>query len=180
MTHNEPERVMELVHKIGDNARETITNLSDIVWSINPANDKGEVVFSRMESFASFLLSSKNIQLNFNCDEALRKMEFSMETRQHLFLIFKEAINNAAKYSNAKQVNVAVSLWNGKIKMSIADNGVGFTVPKWSENGKSNGSIHNGGNGLSNIRLRTDQLKGNLDIRSSAEGTTLELVLPLT
>ncbi len=180
LIHNEPERVMELVHKIGDNARETITNLSDIVWSINPANDRGEVVFSRMESFASFLLSSKNIQLNFTCDDTLREMDFNMETRQHLFLIFKEAINNAAKYSNANQVNVSVNLMNGKIKMSIADNGVGFSVPGMSENGKSNGSIHNGGNGLNNIRLRTDQLKGKLDIRSSKEGTTLELVLPLT
>ncbi len=180
LIHNEPERVMELVHKIGDNARETITNLIDIVWSINPANDRGEVVFSRMESFASFLLSSKNIQLNFTCDDTLREMDFNMETRQHLFLIFKEAINNAAKYSNANQLNISVNLMNGKIKMSIADNGVGFSVPGMSENGKSNGSIHNGGNGLNNIRLRTDQLKGKLDIRSSKEGTTLELVLPLT
>lgn len=39
LNENDHPKVIELVNKIGDNARETIGNLSDIVWSINPIND---------------------------------------------------------------------------------------------------------------------------------------------
>lgn len=60
LTHNEPERVMELVHKMEVDAGKPSRTFSDIVWSINRAdNDKGEVVFSRMESFASFFYPLK-------------------------------------------------------------------------------------------------------------------------
>src|SRR5205085_6117029 len=82
LNQNEPQNVMELVNKIGDNARETISNLSDIVWSINPVNDSGEQVFNRMVSIASSVLSSKNIQLYFNCDQSLHNVDYTIEKKQ--------------------------------------------------------------------------------------------------
>lgn len=175
---NEPEKVMELVHKIGDNARETISNLSDIVWSINPVNDSGEVVLGRMESFASSILGSKNMKLDFHCDPVLYKKEFSMELRQNLFLIFKEAINNAAKYSKASNVQVSLTYNNSTIQMKITDNGSGFDPADVNMNGTNIQASSNGGNGLNNMQLRANQLNGRLKISSSGKGTTIDLEIP--
>lgn len=168
LTHNEPEKVMELVHKIGDNARDTISNLSDIVWSINPANDKGEVLFNRMETFATSMLSSKDILLKFNCEPSLHKQEFGIETKQNLFLIFKETINNIAKHSGASQVNILFNNSNNAIKMHITDNGKGFDTTNLNKNG-------HGGNGLKNMKERAAALKGTIAITSTANGTVTEL-----
>lgn len=175
---NEPEKVMDLVHKIGENARETITNLSDIVWTINPVNDSGEVVLGRMESFASSILGSKNMKLEFHCDPVLYKMEFGMELRQNLFLIFKEAINNAAKYSSASLVQVNLGYNNSAIHMKIADNGIGIKNAELIVNGVGMVDAGSSGNGLKNMQLRANQLHGKLGISSSDKGTSIELEIP--
>lgn len=168
LTHNETEKVMDLVNKIGENARETISNLSDIVWSINPVNDSGEVIFNRMETLASSLFSSKGIKLDFKNDESLNHLNYSIEMKQNLFLIFKEAINNCAKYSQATHVNVDIRK-NGKMmNMTISDNGVGFDTKSTST-----------GNGLRNMRERAKLLNGTISIQSLGKGTTIELNMPL-
>jgi two-component system, NarL family, sensor histidine kinase UhpB len=174
---NEPEKVMELVHKIGDTSRETISNLSDIVWSINPVNDSGKVVLGRMESFGSSILSSRNIKLDFTCDPELFKKEFGMELKQNLFLIYKEAINNAAKYSNATLVKVALKQMNSQIHMTVSDNGGGFTLNTTPQNGYSSQG-NTGGNGLINMKQRSDQQNGTFHVTSSSGGTTIDVVLP--
>jgi len=168
LTHNETDKVMDLVNKIGENARETISNLSDIVWSINPVNDSGEVVFNRMETLASSLFSSKGIKLSFKNDEALNHANYSIEMKQNLFLIFKEAINNCAKYSKATHVNVEIRK-NGKaMNMIISDDGVGFDTTTSSS-----------GNGLRNMRERAKLLNGTISIQSLGKGTTIQLNMPL-
>ena len=177
LKQNEPEKVVELIDKIGDNARESITNLSDIVWSINPMNDSGELVFNRMESFATSILASKNICLDFKYEEVFLKKEFSMEFRQNLFLIFKEAINNIAKYSEATLVTVTILHRNSELELKIHDNGLGFRIED-SNNKGGNGKI--GGNGLRNMKLRATQLKGQLLLKSGPSGTSIELIVPLT
>ncbi|HNR21163.1 MAG TPA: tetratricopeptide repeat protein [Bacteroidia bacterium] len=173
LNQNEPEKVMELVHKIGDNARETISNLSDIVWSINPANDKGKVLFNRMESFATSVLSSKDILLDFTCEQHLHALEFGVETKQNLFLIYKEAINNIAKHSRATRAIVHLSNGHHVIKMVISDNGKGFSTSTKNTNDTS-------GNGLKNMRTRAQNMHGEIKITSLPTGTTTELQFPVT
>lgn len=168
LKHNENEKAMELVQRIGDNARETISSLNDIVWSLNPVNDNGEKLFSRMESFASALLVSKEIQLSFKTDPALHALEYSMEAKQNLFLIFKEIINNCAKYSQAKNVSVLFSKSGLKMIMEIIDDGVGFDVTYNSQ-----------GNGIRNITQRTEELNGDIQLNSSNTGTLYQIQFPV-
>ncbi|MBP6414031.1 MAG: tetratricopeptide repeat protein [Bacteroidia bacterium] len=168
LTHNETDKVMDLVNKIGENARETISNLSDIVWSINPINDSGEVIFNRMETFAYSLFSSKGIKLNFTSDKSLHSINYSIEMKQNMFLIFKEAINNCAKYSQATLVNVDIRKNNNLMNITISDNGIGFDP-----------TSTNGGNGLRNMKERASELSGTLDIQSMNKGTKISLSLPL-
>lgn len=54
-----------------------------------------------MESFAFSLLTSKNIQLKFTCEESVFDLLLPVEVKHNVYLIFKEAINNAVKYSGS-------------------------------------------------------------------------------
>ena len=169
LKNNEPERVMELVNKIGENSRETISTLGDIVWNLNPINDSAERLFNRMESTATILLSAQNTVLDFSADPQLFGFDFSLEAKQNIYLIFKETINNAAKYAHASEVKVAIKKTGNELEMAISDNGKGFDVSEKSE-----------GNGLRNIRLRTEALGGAAQILSAALGTETVVRLPLS
>jgi signal transduction histidine kinase len=169
LKNNEHERVMELVNKIGENSRETISTLGDIVWNLNPINDSAQKLFNRMESTATLLLSAQNTILDFSVDEKLLDHDFSMEAKQNLYLIFKETINNTAKYALATEVKVSIQKNANALEMSISDNGKGFDVASKTE-----------GNGLRNIRLRTQSLGGSFDFSSSASGTDTHINLPIS
>ena len=165
---NNQEKVIELVDKIGENARDTMTHMSDIVWAINPMNDQGGRLFNKIESLASSILSSKNIEFQFTIDNELNGINFSMPVRQNLFLLFKEAINNCAKYSNAKKVSVSFSKINNTIFLEIKDNGIGFNL---------NGTQQ--GNGLRNMQSRAKELLGSITLESSDKGTIIKLTVPI-
>ncbi len=89
-----------------------------------------------------------------------------MSQRKNLYLIFKEAINNAAKYSECKNVWIDLSM-NGshKIIMTIRDDGKGF-----------DDTLESKGNGLMSMHKRAKELKGEFKFSSKVgEGTMLRL-----
>lgn len=90
-----------------------------------------------------------------------------LDQRKDLYLIFKEAINNAAKYSHCKKVTIIITLDNHEITLQITDDGGGFNA--------SNGTA---GNGLRNMKQRASDMEGHVAITSGkGEGTTVFLKL---
>ena len=168
LKNDEPQKVMELVNKIGENARETISTLGDIVWNINPQNDSAEMLFNRMESTATMLLSAQNTLLEFEADPKLSDFDFSLEAKQNLYLIFKETINNTLKYAQATQVKIGIKKTDGNFEMAISDNGKGFDSSKESE-----------GNGLKNMKRRVENFGGKFMLASSSAGTSTMVQIPV-
>lgn len=156
------------IEKIGQNARETMTSMSDIVWAINPVNDNGEKLFNKMESFAASILESKQIEFAFSVEPSFLKEDFIITVRQNLLLIFKEGINNSIKHSGAKKVWADVIKLNNLLIMRITDNGKGIDEDKRGQ-----------GNGLRNIYTRAAELNGTANIRSNANGTLVEVKIPV-
>ena len=168
LKNDEPQKVMELVNKIGENARETISTLGDIVWNINPQNDSPEKLFIRMESTATMVLSAQNARLEFEVDPRLADFDFSMEAKQNLYLIFKETINNTVKYALASVVQLHIKKVENSLLMEIADNGTGFDTRQKTE-----------GNGLGNIKKRVEDFGGKFTISSSSAGTSTTVQIPI-
>lgn len=163
------ENAKSILYKMGDASRNMIDTMNDIVWSINPKNDQFENILQRMQYFAGEILSGKNILLQFNTEEKVKSIKLPMEKRKNFYLIFKEAINNACKYSRAKNVNVTIAEQLNKLIMIITDDGIGFEV-------------HNAysGNGLKNMQARAKEINGELHISSwQKKGTRIELRMPL-
>jgi signal transduction histidine kinase len=88
-----------------------------------------------------------------------------------LYRIIQESVNNTIKYAEATQVSIQLSADTTEISLLMEDNGKGFDVYEAKQKG---------GIGLRNIQLRTDYLKGKLDIESSPKnGTTIIIEIPL-
>ncbi len=158
--------VVDELEQIGDASRKIIEVMSDIVWTINPKNDTFENIISRMGTLAYNLLKAKNIEHTFNADENLNETKLTLESRRNFYLIFKEALNNLVKYSNATRASITLKKENGLIILALRDNGVGFDVAQTSK-----------GNGLLNMKGRAAEMKAQLKIESEkGSGTNVELI----
>lgn len=164
-TDNEP-----LLEKISENARGMVDSMSDIVWAIKPGNDKLGDLKKRMENFALEICGPNNIELDFKFDNSLAEQKLQMEQRKDLYLVFKEAVNNAAKYSECKNLSVSIARNGSLLSMEIADDGKGFDATTIKK-----------GNGLDNIKMRVQAMKGKLTIESSENnGTKILCEIPFT
>jgi len=156
--------------RIAQHSSSMMESMSDIVWSINPNNDSLEQVITKMKEFASEILDPLDIAYTFSGEENLSALKLDVSTRKNLFLIFKEAINNSAKYSSARAIAIDFKKENGNLSLHMQDNGKGFDAQAVSL-----------GNGLRNMRERAINLRGKLDLTSSAEaGTAISLSFPIT
>ena len=110
-----------------------------------------------------------NINVAYNIHpEADRKIN-NMEARKNILLIAKEAMNNIAKYSQATEAKVEVNLSNSNLEMKIMDNGDGFLQEE-----------RNNGNGLHNMRRRSEMIGGRFDLISAkGQGTVISCSVPI-
>jgi two-component system sensor histidine kinase UhpB len=156
----------EIMAKIENTSRETVDKMGDIVWSIEPSNDRFDNVLKKMNYFGDQLMGSLGIKFNFDVENGIEKSTFDMAKRKNIYLIYKEAINNAAKYSGARNVNVALSKEGRQYEMEISDDGRGFDMTSSTM-----------GNGLRNMKRRAKEMNGVLKIDSSDTGTVITLTV---
>jgi two-component sensor histidine kinase len=152
------------IDRIGTTSRHLIDSMSDIVWLVNPGRDSLFDLISRLGD--SYKESLHTCDINFRTEnlESLKNVRLSMEYRQNLFLIFKEALNNSLKYSGAGDISLEVSLSGKKLIMKLADDGKGFDIDSVQE-----------GNGLGNMKERAGRIGGRLTVDSApGKGTAIE------
>ena len=114
---------------------------------------------------AAEIFEVKNCALHIELDDKLNSVKLNMEKRKNFYLIYKEAINNIAKYAACKDVWIQMQMHHNEVMLQIKDNGNGFDIVN-----KKNG------NGLINMQQRTNMLKGKLIVTSKInEGTLVEL-----
>lgn len=158
------------LNKIAENSLRMMENMSDIVWSINPKNDSLEQVVFKMKEFAAEILEPKNIEYVFNIENNIQELKLDVEKRKNIFLIFKEAVNNAAKYSDGSKLTISLLIQHNKLHLSVEDNGKGFE-PR----------VVIRGNGLKNMEDRAVSMKGKMVQKSQpGTGTIIQLEVPLT
>lgn len=154
-----------LIGRISTESKEMAEKMNDIVWAINPANDSMEKVLNKIQAYGNNLCASRNIHFHFARPDVKEETQLNMQVRNNVYLISKEAINNAVKYSGARNVRFALSGKRHNYLLRIEDDGKGFDTA----------GAH-AGNGLLNMKARAQEIAGKLEIHSEAGlGTQVEL-----
>jgi len=148
-----------MLSEIKDSTITLMERMDDIVWSINPRNDSFDRLMVRVQNFASKLFEAKGIDYQIEVPESISHVKLSMDHRQHVYLIMKEAVNNLVKYSGSKFAKIKVSA--SPLIIEITDQGKGFDVSK---------PFH--GNGIQSMKSRAKMMGAELKIHSSTEGGT--------
>jgi ligand-binding sensor domain-containing protein/signal transduction histidine kinase len=160
-----------IIERIGERSEKMMEAMSDIVWSINPANDSIEKMLVRMKQYAAEMMEPRNIHFEFSVNEKILKAKLNSDSRKDVYLVFKESINNAVKHAEATEVKIDLDVVGKKLLLTIKDNGKGFDPLLTTGNG----------NGLENFKQRAKNLNATINIGSQpGSGTSVTLLMPIT
>ncbi|MCI4670435.1 MAG: histidine kinase [Bacteroidia bacterium] len=144
------------------------SGMRDFIWVLNPEHDALQETLNRIAEFGNQLFVDSPIQFKTAIDhEAFEYKKLDIPTKRHLILIFKEAMNNCLKYSQATESRFSAYLEKDKVKVAFQDNGKGFAIEQAIK-----------GNGLKNMRARAAEIEISLDIFSK-EGQGTEILCEL-
>lgn len=162
--------VMLSLDTIQKTASQMVNKLNDIIWTVSPSNDNMNAFLKKLEEFGSGISMAKNIYFQAHNSEDFGQIQLNMEQRKNLYLICKEAINNAVKYSACTCIDLLAHHSHGQIEFCVSDNGRGFNINEI-----------NRGNGISNIYKRAKEISGLVEIKSAVgKGTSLRVICKIT
>jgi signal transduction histidine kinase len=163
-----PDTVNQL-EKISRTARDVVDNISQIVWALNPKNDKLDNLMGYVREHALEFFEGTSIQCRCEFPDQWPDMPMTVETRRNVFLAVKEALNNAARHSRATQVILSITQTPAGLSFLIQDNGIGFDMFRRSQFG----------NGVTNMRKRIEEIGGSFEAHSEpGMGTKVHMTLP--
>jgi len=162
------------VCQVGENAkwiRDTILSVSDdlrrLSLHLRPSVLDNMGLASALMWLVDRFNERDSIQACISITGAERKL--STETETAIFRILQEALNNVSRHSKATVVTIALQFLPQSIKLTVQDNGVGYSLP-------TIGSLATEGKfGLIGMEQRAKVLNGTFRIHSRpGRGTSLE------
>lgn len=144
---------------IREAAEEASASMHDIVWLIERGHFGLRDLVRKMRQSTQIMVGDKEVALVVEPAD-FKDRDLSLLFRRHVFFAFKEALNNVRKHANAGKVNVRVEIDVWHLKFIVEDNGLGFDPVK----------AELPGHGLSNLRRRSERLRGSCLIKSEPGG----------
>jgi len=136
-----------------------VVALDEIVWAMNPTHDSLASMVSYFSLYADRFLGLAGIVWQPEEPEEPEKPDdyvVNSTHRHQLFLAFKEAVANVVRHSGAAHVRLTFQVEAGQVRLTIADNGRGWTGAGHTEEM----------DGLANMRERLVELGGRFDVNS--------------
>jgi signal transduction histidine kinase len=137
--------------------------MDEVVWAVNARRDTVRDFTSYVCKYAQTFLSTTNIRCRLDVEPEIPATAFDLQVRRNLFLAVKEALNNAAKHSQADELFLRIYRREQKLSVAVEDNGRGFDT------------VQTGGdrNGMTNMAQRMTEVEGTCDVVSQPGGGCL-------
>jgi len=164
-------KITNQLTKISDFTKSTIIELRDTIWAMNTNEFSFDDLRSRIFNFIEKAKTAKEeVTFLFTIDDNVMKIKLSSIIGISIYRTIQEAVNNAIKYSQAKNIEVHVSKLDSQIKITIKDDGIGFDV-----------NAVDFGNGISNMKKRIADVNGSITLQSELNvGTSISVQINLS
>ena len=153
----------ELVRSSLDEARRT-------VWNLRAQTLEENGLPGALDRLGRQLTEDCRLAFNFHVEGVARTLPADVEN--NLLRIGQEAITNAVRHSNARQMTLTLIFQADVVRLCVSDNGRGF----------DSANIHpsrHGGFGLPGLRERAQAMHAQLEVHSTpGKGTRIELTVP--
>lgn len=163
---NQNDQLKAKADTLADFTENAIAELKNALWILNADEVRLEDLKSKLLNFITAAGEAKEelqFHFQFNITENLAVQS---KWAVNLFRIVQEIINNAAKYSQAKDVWIDINQSGSTLLLKIHDNGIGFDI-----NETKNTSF-----GFANLRQRISEMEGKIEINSVKNQGTSYLI----
>jgi signal transduction histidine kinase len=144
------------------------TDIRHLSHELHPALLQESGLPAALSAYCEEFSKVRGLPVSCKADQSVQ--ELSPGAALCLYRIAQEALGNAAKYSDAKKVEVRLTRANGTVCLSVSDDGVGCTPDVLRRSG---------GLGVINMRERVLQLRGTFEFDSQpGRGTTVKAEVP--
>jgi signal transduction histidine kinase len=166
-----PGQVEAHAQKISHSAGQTVRALEEIVWALRPGSDSLQSLVEYIAHFANELFEGDTTRCRLDLPHDLPPQSLPPEMRHNIFLIVKEALTNALKHAQAREVQVQAKVSRRTLEITVQDDGQGFESRALPQ---QPGKRH----GLGNMRRRAEDMGGTLTVESApGRGTTVRLAV---
>jgi len=144
------------------------TDIRQVSHELHPALLHDSGLPAALSSYCEEFSRARGLGVECETDQSVK--DLSPEAALCLYRVAQEALGNAAKYSEAKQVNVRLTRSEGQVGLSVSDDGVGCDPTQ---------ILRAGGLGVINMRERVLQLDGTFEFDSEpGRGTRVKVTVP--
>jgi signal transduction histidine kinase len=140
--------------------------MNSLIWLLKTENQTFENLFIRIREKMADVLEETGLDYSISIPEGSNNWFVSHDACRDIFLIVKEAVNNAIRHSRGTGVHVDIQFVDTHLVISVANNGIGYNPI----------GCKSGGNGMSNIKTRIENLGGVLEVFSPNDNGTHMLV----
>lgn len=152
------------LERITIQARDTVSKLGEIIWSSNPERDNLSGMLQFMQHYITHYMDDAPMRYHIDFPEPTNDLPVNPDTRRNLYLAMKEALHNARKYSQAKEIVVSFMLEGRRYRLEVSDDGMGMKPE----------IVQGGGHGMGNMRRRLEAIGGHMQVESKPnKGTTV-------
>jgi signal transduction histidine kinase/ligand-binding sensor domain-containing protein len=152
------------IQTISNSARALVNTISEIIWALNPHNDSLGSLLAYIREQSQNYFESMPVRFKVLFPESVPDIKLSNEERRNLYLVTREALNNALKHSKATEIYLEMKVIEGGFCFSVYDNGKGM-----DGNTKKPGK-----NGLSIMKDRMETIGGTIVWESTNLGTKVK------
>jgi PAS domain S-box-containing protein len=167
----EPQAASAHVTRARDLARSSLVEARQSVAALRPAALERDGLFGALKRQVEQMTAGSPIMAHATLEGTPRLL--ASDTEHGLLRIGQEAIHNAVKYSQARQLRITLAYEPNGIRLCVRDDGQGFDVDR--------PVIRGSGFGLNFMRERAKQIGARLFIRSTpGQGTQITVIFPGT
>lgn len=154
-------------------AQKAMYQTRNILFDLRPVILEQQGLGPALEQYVMRLRMVEPFRLSLNAGTLKTRLDIKVEGA--IFSIVQEAVNNAKKHANAKQLEINAIEQDHTLMITVRDDGCGFDVQKTRARTGERGSL-----GLLNMQERAEIARGRLEVSSIVNGgTTVRLVVPL-
>ena len=159
-----PEEAQKTLSEMEEHLGNTINDIRQLTKSLDKEWLERFNLIANLETEINRLNAAQTLKILL---ETPAKLPLEADKQLMLFRIIQEALQNAVRHSGAPEIRILIITEAGLIQVNISDNGRGFSAAEKP------------GLGMRNMKHRAGLLKGNISWHSTAEGSSVQITIPI-
>lgn len=170
---HQPERAEAEINELESLAKQALHQVRNLLFDLRPVALETQGLRAALEIYVERLRENDGTHIHLNVQDL--KMRWAPKVEAALFSIIQEAVGNAKKHAQPKNIWITAQKQNERIILSVRDDGRGFDLSQVEASYAQHGSL-----GLLNMKERAEIAQATLEIVSQpGKGTTVTLSVPI-